>query len=518
MISIDISDQEIDIDLSGRNILSFEFSQNRLEYIPSAFPSPINASKVSGFSESNYYKTPDGTGPDVNAGGFSYWVVVDPSHDESTNSGQLIFGKTKQGNGQIGWNIGANQGCHLPIIGGYGASTIANIAQGFNTSFGEVGKIQVIHCVYQSGFVYLYKNGYVTGPGNAIASIDEFGFPTKGVTIGAFPLNDTTPSRYPYQGGVFTAGICATYALTAQEVRSHYLSILSNVSVAPPNATNLWKASEAGATWTDSIGGLVATKIGTPTVSVVTESFYYPPYDFNAPFGSTTPTLPQLPNVLGSLDIMTVGDSHTIGGHVSYRYICEAGKVAAGMSNLRWVGPVQEQDYFDDAYYAAGGMSAQNYIEDDVPVGIGWVPTVNLYNPDVIVLWLGHNALDVSNEQYMKTDFIQMVTLAHAAKPNIRFLLLSELNYLREGGTSGQSMDGKCKDFNQWLPGAVASLKAQGIVVECCKIDTAIAWDSDNDWFDNAHPSVPSPITDIEGYNKVGQKVWPSLRYICGYN
>jgi hypothetical protein len=37
------------------------------------------------------------------------------------------------------------------------------------------------------------------------------------------------------------------------------------------------------------------------------------------------------------------------------------------------------------------------------------------------------------------------------------------------------------------------------------------------DFIDTIHPSVPSPVTDITGYNKIGVRVWPALRLVAGY-
>src|SRR5690348_9046160 len=63
---------------------------------------------VSGFTSTDRYYTT--TGPDYNLTGFSFWAVIDPVVNNSTNNAQLIFGKASWDQANAGWGFRTYQG------------------------------------------------------------------------------------------------------------------------------------------------------------------------------------------------------------------------------------------------------------------------------------------------------------------------------------------------------------------------------------------------------------------------
>lgn len=274
---------------------------------------------VSGFANTtpDRYYSGDGTGPQANSTAFTAWVIVVPVKNETTNNWQFIFGNSNRITNQVGWGFTQFQGGYSFNVGAQWAGNAGapKSYQLLGNSYYELNYMQVLHGVVRDGYIYLYKNGKVSGTGVQITD-GSFISSSRGVSIGSFPSTTTTDYAF-YEGKVISAGIASSTALSDAQVEAHYQAILSNVNAIPTGATHLWRGSDAGATWTDNIASLSLTRYGSVTSTAASYAFYkrFDPYlDYSA-------VDPILPPLTGTIKVMCIGDSRTIGGHVSYRYI-----------------------------------------------------------------------------------------------------------------------------------------------------------------------------------------------------
>lgn len=485
----------------------------------------VQTQAVTGFSQTNRYYTPDGTGPILNTTQFSYWLVTIPPRNQTTNNGQIPFGKTSAtpGSHQRGWGIWMFQGCFHGMVdqGTYDIaySLSEKYAQGSNISWTEITQIAVFHIVFRGNVQYTYKNGRLIGKeGSAGPGLAKTGItnpqPPWGVSIGS--AGGLGVNSQPYDGSIISCGVSSATGLSDAQVLAHYNALLSNPYAAATGATHLWKASDAGATWTDSISGLVATRFGSPTVININAPFY-PAYDITTPFGATAPVYPQR---VGTIRVFGIGDSRTF-QEGSWRTLCDYGKVAAGM-DIAWVGVSGGTNYgYIDHNSGIPGNSTPGQV-----TGVGATPSfaseLVTRDPHVIVMWYGQNAGDSSQATYEaeRVAFIQLLDMAYAYRSDMRILIFSEMTGMRSSAVAGAGLAAKFWDYDNWKQQIVLQYKAAGKMIDYCRITQTIFWDNGSDYFDTIHPlAVPTgtPTANV-GYNKIGGVAWPSLRYICGYN
>lgn len=463
----------------------------------------INVSTISGFADAQAFYTGDNTGPQANTTAFSAWVVFVSQYNFVATLGH-IFGK---GNG---WHFVEKNGSYTFDVGGnWGDDPVApNRYQTPGVSLNESNYITVLHGVVRNNVMYMYKNGKPTGVGVAITNT-TFISTTTGISFGTRnPASGGDKAVYP--GRLLACGIASSTGLTDAQVEAHYQALIADNPLAQATGTtHLWRAQDAGATWVDVVAGLSATRTG--SIAPVTEKIaFYKRFDPSWDYTSTNPILPPLSNTVGGMDVMCIGDSRS--KYHTYRYICHLNAQASSdMNNLRWVGPQQYNVNFPDNSHAWDGTAAGNILRADVGSIPNLTTTLNTYDPDICVLWFGHNALEAVGEVPLKGDFLELIRAIHTVKPNCRFLILSEIG----GKQEAPSMDGKFQEYSNWVQRTLQiQMVREGMQVRLCWIYNTL---DPTDFLDTVHPIQPSPIGDIEGYNKVGVKVWPALRLVAGY-
>jgi|SRR6478609_1543061 len=407
----------------------------------------IPVSVVTGFSNSQNYYTGDGTGRQADSVGFSAWVVVTANYPAiPTNDTQLIFGKTNHNANKVGWGFCQFQGETSMFVGGTfirnDNDTVTKV-NAIASTWDEVGKIQVIHGVVRHGKIYMYKNGVRSYNGFTMnATTMSFISSTKGLTIGSFAFVNSS-NFYPYQSGIIACGISST-GLTDSQIESHYQALLNDVYSQATNTVTLFKASDAGSTWTDAVGGLVATRASSASSSTTNIPFYAR-YNPAERISDVDPILPALPNTAGALDVLFIGDSRTIGGtpHNSWRLGCYNMLLNdSRISNMSFKGPVFNSA-FPMGYYAGyGGTSFMDFI-----IGSNGASTpatyMAAYDPDIIVIMLGVNNLPDVTQQ---SDFTTLVMTYYNLKPSLRFVFIEENN----ARFSGPTRDAQMQSMNNW--------------------------------------------------------------------
>lgn len=453
---------------------------------------------LSGFvGGSQYYYTGDNTGTQANLTGFSAWVVILPTYPGvPTNDWQLIFGKTNSYTNKVGWSFVQFQGEVTFCVGGTfvrNDGLLITQQNALSTSSIELGKIQVIHGVIRNNVIYLYKNGvlcYTGFPTNSTTS--TFLTTTRGYCFGSYSQPGSPTNYAGYNGDLITCGVSSS-GLTDDQVETHYQSILNDVNSQAPNTINMFIANDAGSTWADTIGGLVATRIGSISPSSKSVPFYKR-YNAVERIIDSDALLPPIPNA----KVLFVGDSRTIGGtpHNSWRLGCYNMIVNdTRLSAVTFVGPVFNSA-FPMGYYAGyGGTSFADFIN-----GTNGPSTpselISTYNPDVIVLVLGVNNLDTITWQ---TDFISLVLAYTALKPSLRFVFVDENNAKFAGTTRDSEM--QAQNNWRWNEGYI-KLSQQGIKfirVPVYNLLTPDTTDFISDGF-NVHPTE-------QGFQKMAQYV-----------
>lgn len=498
---------------------------------------------VGGFTDTDRYYTT--TGPDYNLTAFSYFVVVLPTKNETTSNIQFLFGKSDWNHANSGWGFRSFQGEYNQYIDREvcDESAIEKASQGIGVGYAEPGKIMVIHCTVVNNVIYMYRNGYVTGnngtSGPGITKTTNSGFiPQFGIGFGGYAGAQSAVKSF--EGRIIAAGICSSTGLSAAQVKAHYDALLANPNAAPAGATNHWRATDAGATWTDYIGGIVATKVGNPTVQTDARTFF-PSYDETEQWGDTGPVYSALSNITGMMDYMLFGDSRSASiGSIKYWWMQL--KDAMGMNALRSVGHFPTPaDYnyekvgpikYNDLNNGMPGRSTRECIDGNATFGPA-TAELNAYDPDIVIVWFGRNS--GNNATAVEEDIKELVQVIHTTKPNARILMVGEVTGIREGVVSsitGLSMAAKLRCYNVFLRKQLPLWRIQGIEISIIKIDDAIPWDVEADWGlapgfpvnDLVHPAAiengldDSPGFVEQGINKVGKKTWPAMRFICGYN
>lgn len=481
----------------------------------------VPVSTVSGFSETQRYYTGDGTGPQANTTAFSAWVVVIPNTNRTSLNGQLIFGKTNSYTNKVGWGFYQYQG---EVTFYAGATFVRNDGlevtklNATSTDFSEENQIQVIHGVIRSGVIYLYKNGvlsYTGFPTNA--TTESFISTTRGICIGAYS-QPGAPSNYQgYEGKILAAGISSA-GLTDQQVEAHYQSLLlDNPYAQATSTTNLWRAVDAGSTWVDVVGSLSATRTG--SIAPVSEKYaYYKRYKASDRISDTEPILPALTNSAGSLDVLFMGDSRTIGGtpHFSWRYGCfQMYQADSRISNMNFVGPVTNASFADGEYDGYGGTAAGEHLN-----GTSGPPTpavlMATYDPDVIVLMIGVNNLqDIT----IQTNYMALIRTLVAIKPSLRFVFIEENNAKFHSPTRDVQMQG----YNNWLwRTGWPQLKREGVNFVRVSMYNTLTPTSDDFIVDAflVHPTE-SGFVKMHGWvsnSDKGNKIAKAVLLACGYN
>ncbi len=495
----------------------------------------ISATYIGGFTSTDLYYTPNGTGPQYNLTGFSFWTVILPTLNTTSTNIQFIGGRSSWNQSGAGWGFRTYQGSINQYIDveTYGESAAEKFSQGMPIGYCDVGKITVLHTVIRSNVIYTYKNGVIMGNqgtnGPGINKTTNTGTtPTFGIGLGGYAGAQTQIK--PFEGSILTFGICSSTGLTDQQVKNHYKAILSDPYASVTGATNLWKAPDAGATWTDAIGGLVATKFGNPTktTSILT---YSAPYDDMEAFGDTEPIYSQIPNTLGSLDVLTFGDSRTA-ATCGIRYWSWLQKNGVGLSNLRFVGRfptptnyVTGNCGYEDKNNGMSGQSTRACID-----GFGGIPPaaseLNTFNPAAVIIWFGHNS--AATVTSMQSDMEELINVIFTTKPNIRVLICSEVSGLREdvnasGSPNGLTYSGKYGCYNYWLRERVSYWRKIGRKISYVNLMPALKYDIGSDYIDLLHPVFPGNgqgmqpgLTEV-GTNKVAKIVWPALMNLLGY-
>lgn len=491
---------------------------------------------VSGFTSSNLYSTANGIGPNYNLTGFSYWVVITPTLNTTTTNIQHIFGRSSWDQSRAGWGIGTYQGAVQQYIDREASdeSAAEKFSQGMPVGYCDVGKITLFTVVIRNNVIYTYKNGILMGnqgtAGPGITKTTNSGTtPTFGIGFGGYA--GAQAQIKPFEGGIISAGISSSTGLTDAQVKAHYQAILSDPNAAAAGATNHWRASDAGATWVDIIGGVSATKVGNPTITTATLSFSNC-YDDMENFGDTQPTFSQVSNVLGNMDVVTFGDSRTA-GTCGIRYYAWQSKNSVGMSNLRFLGtyPIPANYAtgncgYDDKNNGYSGLSTRQAIDGNGGTVPSAVSVMNTFDPDLVIIWFGHNSL--GTVAAMQSDIEELVNVVHATKPNARVLVCSEVSGLREdvnatGSPTGLTYSGKYSCFNFWLRERVSRWRNEGLLISYVNLMPALKYDIGSDYIDPVHPVFPGNgqamnpgLTDV-GTNKVGKIVWGGIMNIFGY-
>lgn len=445
--------------------------------------------ELSGFSAANFWGSGSSV-PQANTTGFTCWVVITPAVS-STN--QILFQRSN-GTGASktdGWAIEMNGGWQFSV--GTGASRV-NSAQ-IGVSGEEVGKFGVLHGVVRSGFIYLYKNGVVMGPGTAISSYGTTS--TNGRIAG-------NGSEY-YRGGVIAAGIASLTGLDDAQVLAHYDAIVLDAYAQSPSCTNLWRSDQEAASWVDSVGGITLARQGTITPTTRQYSFYNQ-YNPSLYVSDTDLITPQLTNSAGSMDVLPVGDSRTTGvggtGNThSYRNGVSLA-LAGDVSNINFVGP-NTSDAVDPNHDGVSGWTAGQHLS-----GVGGQISLSValtnYNPDMAIVWIGtNNAGGDVGIATAKADYLTLITLIKDFNSDIRIVVFDETHH------TDPFYRARLQEYNYWLWNtAWPALEAAG-----CKLTRLHASPLllAADLADTVHPNDG-------GYEKLVTPVYNALRVSAGYS
>lgn len=446
--------------------------------------------QISGFSAANYYG--GAPGPQANTTGFTVWVAVMPS---TSGNNQICFRRANTFPNTNGWALQATTGEFRFSIGN--GSTVNSSSIG--TSALEVGKVQVLHGVVLSGNIYFFKNGVQIGSPVALASYTS--------TASNMNLGGNSGAEY-FRGGIIAAGICSSTGLTAAQVLAHYEAMVLDVYAQPTGATNLFKSIDAGATWVDSIGGISLNRNGTPTVSNAETDFFdmYNPDDYTS---DSTALTPAISNVAGSMKILPVGDSRTLGtggtDTDSYRNgVAVAFQADAEIDEMDFVGP-SSSSAIDPQHDGQAGWTAGTHL-----IGGGAIPdfdeVLTTYGAKFYIVWIGTNSF-ASDANYTTgiANYLTLIRDIHSYDSDARIVVCDETP-----NTSSGFIRQRVYDYNYWLWNtAWPTLISEGVKLRRVKMFHLVV-SGTSDYADGVH------LSDT-GYAKLVDPIFDGLKLAAGY-
>jgi hypothetical protein len=213
--------------------------------------SPIIA--INTFSNTSHYAGSAGTGYIGAAGALTLCVVAIQNTDSTAYD--CFYNNQDPSSPWSGYGIYKNTTSKLLI--GLGGSSGSNSTR--NTAAADTDKIMRIICAVSGGGAYTFcVNGVSQGTGGAVAVA---GSAARVPKIGQWPFGSSCPNF-----GIISVGVSnsSLSLVQMQTLDAAIVAAANGILTAAQfsGAQNIWNASDclAGATWTDTVGGVALTR------------------------------------------------------------------------------------------------------------------------------------------------------------------------------------------------------------------------------------------------------------------
>lgn len=448
---------------------------------------------ISGWSSTARYASANSTGPQANTTGFTVWAVFLPN---TNTANQMIIAKSTGITSTQGWALGSSSGTYRFSVGNGSTSLIS---PGIGFADVELGRMCTLHGVVRGGQIYMYKDGVPVFGSTSIAAYTSSAF---GVTIGSFAAGTQ------FLSGIIACGVASSTGMTDDDVNAHYQALLADAYAIPTGATHLWRSIDTSPStaWVDHISSLSCARTGTPTFTSDIYAFY-DRYDYRVWASDVTALSPQLPNTAGSLDVMFVGDSRTVGvggtNTNSFRQGVYTLYTASGdMTNTNFVGPTTSTATDPQHDGNTGWRSIDHLTGIGAQISIS--TALSTYNPDIVVIYLGTNsASSDANMASERVNYLTLVNTIYMFNNNIRFVFIEETE------TAGGNEKARLEAHNNWFwRSAWPSLAASGVKLIRVKMYENIKV-SAGDYSDAVHPNDA-------GYAKMVNAIYDGIRKASG--